>query len=155
MPSATGQNWEKYKKEFTDDEEPEKKITPLTDEYGRHRDPFMRRTHVILESWMLTLINRDIQVLKTYGAAPYAAGLRRLEKQIKEKQTSVNEKIGMFMMSVTARSYFLFSAESSCRSQGIRHRSRATASMGYSSGSATNVRRPSPTGRPMYQNHSR
>jgi hypothetical protein len=69
MPSATGQNWEKYKKEFADDEEPEKKITPLTDE--------------------------DIQVLKTYGAAPYAAGLKRLEKQIKEKQTSVNEKIGL------------------------------------------------------------
>ena len=37
---------------------------------------------------------RDIQVLKTYGAAPYAAALKRLEKQIKEKQTSVNEKIG-------------------------------------------------------------
>ncbi|MCJ1414830.1 26S proteasome regulatory subunit 7 [Xylographa parallela] len=71
MPSATGQNWEKYKKEFADDEEPEKKITPLTDE--------------------------DIQVLKTYGAAPYAAGLKRLEKQIKEKQTSVNEKIGKFI----------------------------------------------------------
>ena len=68
MPSATGQNWEKYKKEFADDEVEEKKITPLTDE--------------------------DIQVLKTYGAAPYAAGLKRLEKQIKEKQTSVNEKIG-------------------------------------------------------------
>ena len=33
MPSATGQSWEKYKKEFADDEEPEKKITPLTDEY--------------------------------------------------------------------------------------------------------------------------
>lgn len=33
MPSATGQNWEKYKKEYVDDEEPEKKITPLTDEY--------------------------------------------------------------------------------------------------------------------------
>ena len=33
MPSATGQNWEKYKKEFADDEEPKKKITPLTDEY--------------------------------------------------------------------------------------------------------------------------
>ena len=41
----------------------------------------------------LTII-RDIQVLKTYGAAPYAAELKRLEKQIKEKQTSVNEKIG-------------------------------------------------------------
>jgi 26S proteasome regulatory subunit T1 len=33
MPSATGQSWEKYKKEYVDDEEPEKKITPLTDEY--------------------------------------------------------------------------------------------------------------------------
>ena len=43
---------------------------------------------------ILTFI-RDIQVLKTYGAAPYAAGLKRLEKQIKEKQASVNEKIGM------------------------------------------------------------
>lgn len=53
---------------------------------------------------MLTMVTRDIQVLKTYGAAPYAAGLRRLEKQIKEKQTSVNEKIGMFTTVVTARS---------------------------------------------------
>lgn len=33
MPSATGSSWEKYKKDFADDEEPEKKITPLTDEY--------------------------------------------------------------------------------------------------------------------------
>ena len=33
MPSATGQNWEKYQKTFADDEEPEKKITPLSDEY--------------------------------------------------------------------------------------------------------------------------
>jgi 26S proteasome regulatory subunit T1 len=32
MPSATGQNWEKYKKNFADDEIEEKKITPLTDE---------------------------------------------------------------------------------------------------------------------------
>ncbi len=39
--------------------------------------------------------SRDIQVLKTYGAAPYAAALKKLEKQIKEKQTSVNEKIGV------------------------------------------------------------
>ena len=44
----------------------------------------------------LNVTTRDIQVLKTYGAAPYAAGLKRLEKQIKEKQASVNEKIGMF-----------------------------------------------------------
>ena len=40
-------------------------------------------------------LRRDIQVLKTYGAAPYAAALKRLEKQIKEKQSSVNEKIGV------------------------------------------------------------
>jgi 26S proteasome regulatory subunit T1 len=33
-------------------------------------------------------------VLKTYGAAPYALQLKTLEKEIKEKQTSVNEKIG-------------------------------------------------------------
>jgi 26S proteasome regulatory subunit T1 len=33
--------------------------------------------------------------LKTYGAAPYAAALKKLEQQIKEKQTSVNEKIGV------------------------------------------------------------
>lgn len=32
MPSATGSSWEKYQKEFRDDEEPEEKITPLTDE---------------------------------------------------------------------------------------------------------------------------
>ena len=33
MPSATGQNWEKYQKNFADDEIEEKKITPLSDEY--------------------------------------------------------------------------------------------------------------------------
>lgn len=38
---------------------------------------------------------RDIQVLKTYGAAPYGAALKKLEQQIKEKQNSVNEKIGV------------------------------------------------------------
>ena len=44
---------------------------------------------------LLTIISRDIQVLKTYGAAPYGAALKKLEQQIKEKQTSVNEKIGV------------------------------------------------------------
>ncbi len=41
MPSAKGENWEKYSKKFADDEVEEKKIDPLTDE--------------------------DIQVLRTYG----------------------------------------------------------------------------------------
>lgn len=80
MPSATGQNWEKYQKKFADDEPEEKKITPLSDE--------------------------DIQVLKTYGAAPYAAALKKLEKEIKDRQTSVNEKIGVKVLShPTLQSY--------------------------------------------------
>lgn len=45
-------------------------------------------------------ILRDIQVLKTYGAAPYAAELKKLEKEIKEKQQSVNEKIGVKVLSL-------------------------------------------------------
>lgn len=69
MPSATGQNWEKYTKKFADEEEVQKQVTPLSDQ--------------------------DITILKTYGAAPYAAGLKKLEKQIKEKQASVNEKTGV------------------------------------------------------------
>ena len=69
MPSATGQNWEKYQKKFADDEEPEKKITPLSDE--------------------------DIQVLQSYGQAPFSALLKDVEKWIKEKQASINEKIGV------------------------------------------------------------
>lgn len=93
MPSATGQNWEKYKKEFADDEEPEKKITPLTDEYVKAGEASKLKL-LANESILNCRVYRDIQVLKTYGAAPYAAGLKRLEKQIKEKQTSVNEKIG-------------------------------------------------------------
>jgi hypothetical protein len=62
-----------------------------------------RRSHLsrMSKNWLCTnsidplIVSRDIQVLKTYGAAPYAAGLRKLEKQIKEKQASVNEKIGV------------------------------------------------------------
>ncbi|KAJ8122882.1 hypothetical protein ONZ43_g1031 [Nemania bipapillata] len=69
MPSATGSSWEKYKKNFADDEIEEKKIQPLSDE--------------------------DIQVLKTYGAAPYGTAIKKLEQQIKEKQQSVDEKIGV------------------------------------------------------------
>ena len=43
----------------------------------------------------LMVMTRDIQVLKTYGAAPYGTSIRKLEKQIKEKQQSVDEKIGV------------------------------------------------------------
>lgn len=50
---------------------------------------------ILAASVMTDMARRDIQVLKTYGAAPYAAALKKLEKQIKEKQQSVNEKIGV------------------------------------------------------------
>jgi 26S proteasome regulatory subunit T1 len=33
--------------------------------------------------------------LKTYGAAPYGAELKKLEKEIKDKQQTINEKIGV------------------------------------------------------------
>jgi hypothetical protein len=46
-------------------------------------------------------VYRDIQVLKTYGAAPYGAALKKLEQQIKEKQQSVNEKIGVKVHAAT------------------------------------------------------
>jgi 26S proteasome regulatory subunit T1 len=48
--------------------------------------------------------NRDIAVLKTYGAAPYAAALKKLEKDIKDKQASVNEKIGVKVITSPALS---------------------------------------------------
>jgi hypothetical protein len=46
---------------------------------------------------LLTIIfyNSDIQVLKTYGAAPYTARLKGVEKELKELQQKINEKIGM------------------------------------------------------------
>lgn len=34
-------------------------------------------------------------MLKTYGAAPYGAELKKLEKEIKDKQQTINEKIGV------------------------------------------------------------
>lgn len=44
MPSATGQNWEKYQKKFDDEEKEEKKIAPLSDEYVIG-ETFMIRKH--------------------------------------------------------------------------------------------------------------
>lgn len=46
--------------------------------------------------------NSDIAVLKTYGAAPYANALKKLEKDIKDKQNSVNEKIGVKVITCSA-----------------------------------------------------
>jgi hypothetical protein len=42
-------------------------------------------------------------VLKTYGAAPYGAELKKLEKEIKDKQQTINEKIGKFRATSLSR----------------------------------------------------
>jgi 26S proteasome regulatory subunit T1 len=44
-------------------------------------------------------------VLKTYGAAPYGAELRKLEKEIKDKQSTINEKIGVKVAIPTTTMY--------------------------------------------------
>lgn len=40
------------------------------------------------------MICRDIQVLKTYGTAPYAQAIKKVEEDVKDLQKKVNEKIG-------------------------------------------------------------
>ncbi|KAK9484939.1 P-loop containing nucleoside triphosphate hydrolase protein [Lipomyces starkeyi] len=62
-------DWEKYRAPVEDTDEKEEKIVPLSED--------------------------DIAVLKTYGAAPYAAALKKLEKDIKDVQGRVNDKIGV------------------------------------------------------------
>lgn len=50
---------------------------------------------VVVVVMVTDVFGSDIAVLKTYGAAPYANALKKLEKDIKDKQNSVNEKIGV------------------------------------------------------------
>lgn len=53
--------------------------------------------------WVVAdVLSSDIAVLKTYGAAPYANALKKLEKDIKDKQASVNEKIGVKVITRTS-----------------------------------------------------
>ncbi|CAG9949330.1 unnamed protein product [Clonostachys rosea f. rosea IK726] len=85
MPSATGQDWEKYQKKFADDEVEEKKITPLTDEYAPTVLQLSSRANAHMSK-------QGYPSPQTYGAAPYGAALKKLEKQIKEKQQSVDER---------------------------------------------------------------
>ncbi|KAH3663547.1 hypothetical protein OGAPHI_004948 [Ogataea philodendri] len=68
---AAKEDWEKYKKpvDDADEETKEEKITPLSE--------------------------GDIQVLKTYGAAPYSQSIRDIEKDLKELEGRIKEKIGI------------------------------------------------------------
>ena len=88
-------------------------------------------------------------MLKTYGAAPYAAALKKLEMMIKEKQTSVNEKIGVKVRSSPEAIYLLLA--DSCL--GIRNRPRATTPMGHRGRQTENVRGAAAAGREVHKDH--
>lgn len=65
------QDWEKYKAPVEENESPEdeKKVVPLSE--------------------------GDIEVLKTYGAAPYAKKLKSIENDLKEIEKKIKEKVGV------------------------------------------------------------
>ncbi|ANZ77570.1 BA75_04579T0 [Komagataella pastoris] len=62
-------DWEKYQAPVEDEDKQEEKITPLSE--------------------------GDIQVLKSYGAAPYATQLKKLEKDMNDIENRIKEKIGI------------------------------------------------------------
>lgn len=61
---------------------------------------FLEMMVAVRMEWLNEPSSSDIQVLKTYGAAPYATALKKLEKQINETEGSVNEKIGVKVFSL-------------------------------------------------------
>lgn len=63
------EDWEKYKAPVEDEAKVEEKIKPLSE--------------------------GDIQVLKTYGAAPYGTSLRQIEKDLKDIENRIKEKVGI------------------------------------------------------------
>eukprot|EP00732_Lithocolla_globosa_P001088 Lithocolla_globosa_v1_NODE_485_length_3924_cov_498.966658.p1 type:complete len:438 gc:universal NODE_485_length_3924_cov_498.966658:1323-10(-) len=68
MPSATGDNWEKYTSKGEEEEE---------------------------EKAIVALDEGDIALLKTYGVGPYAPEIKKLEKDIQDTLKRVNEKMGV------------------------------------------------------------
>lgn len=63
------EDWEKYKAPIDENTKQEDQVTPLTES--------------------------DIQVLKTYGAAPYATKLKSIENDLKEIEQRIKEKAGV------------------------------------------------------------
>lgn len=61
-------DWEKYKKPDEDSKDDDK---------------------------IVALDENDIQILKTYGQGPYAGSLKKIESEIKDVQTRINEKMGI------------------------------------------------------------
>lgn len=67
------EDWEKYK-------------APIEDETGQNNKK---------KDEMAPLTEGDIQVLKTYGAAPYASKLKAIEKDLKDIEARIKEKGGV------------------------------------------------------------
>lgn len=63
------EDWEKSSKTIEEQDEEQQKVVPLSE--------------------------GDIQVLKTYGAAPYGVNLKKIEKDIKDLEKQIEEKIGI------------------------------------------------------------
>lgn len=87
-------------------------------------------------------------MLKTYGAAPYATALKKLEKDIKDKQASVNEKIGVKVIIVPAGPF-----EPQLTRLGIRHRSRTSTPLGCRCRPTTDGRGATVAGRSMHKDY--
>ncbi|TID29553.1 hypothetical protein CANINC_001827 [Pichia inconspicua] len=66
---APKENWEKFKKPIEDDDEKNVEIKPLSED--------------------------DIQVLKTYSAAPYGVAIKQIEKDLTDLETKIKEKMGI------------------------------------------------------------
>jgi hypothetical protein len=98
----------------------------------------------------------DIAVLKTYGAAPYANALKKLEKDIKDKQNSVNEKIGVKVIIILpATPTPLDPPELTLtRASGIRHRSCTSTSLGCRRRPTTDGRRAALASSSLHKDYS-
>ena len=67
---APNENWDKYKKPIEEEkDEKETEIKPLSED--------------------------DIQVLKTYSAAPYSVSIKSIEKDLKELENKIKERMGI------------------------------------------------------------
>lgn len=83
------------------------------------------------------------------GQGPYAAKLKDVEKDIKDIQKRINEKLGQPRTNALSCSSNHFR-----RSKGIGHRSGFSKSLGFGRGPATNGRRTSLASRTLHKDHS-
>lgn len=148
---------------------PREKVGRSTRRTTRTRRNQRRRLHLFQMSMLLFMSllmmvamrmewlnepSSDIQVLKTYGAAPYATALKKLEKQINETEGSVNEKIGVKVFSPAGVNR-IRPHEIDLTCLGIRHRSCTTTPLGCCRRSPTYGRRAAASSVSLYKDYPR